>query len=190
MVPGNLCLLSTRAASITAATPEPSSFAPGASDVKFITSVTRLSIWPWIMTTSLGRSVPRWMATMSHTGVGRGTRAPVNVSHGRTVVSPKLSNWPLVQPSAAPIPRFGSVCDDKVCRVPKLTKASIVWRNCFWLTGATIARSFASGDGGGAAAMMARDEQAMAMRGSVIPGLLAPPRLHFQRFEAGARATG
>ena len=34
MVPGNLCFDSTRAASITAAVPEPSSFAPGASDVE------------------------------------------------------------------------------------------------------------------------------------------------------------
>ena len=38
------------------------------------TSVTRLSIWPVMMTTSLGRSVPRWMATTLHTLVGVGTR--------------------------------------------------------------------------------------------------------------------
>src|SRR5690242_2989037 len=49
------------------------------------------------------------------------------------------------------MPRFGSVCDERVWRVPKLTRLSIVWRSCAWLTGATIARSFASGDGGGAA---------------------------------------
>ena len=35
-MPGNLCFDSTRAASITAAIPEPSSLAPGASEVKFI----------------------------------------------------------------------------------------------------------------------------------------------------------
>src|SRR5690348_9836926 len=91
------------------------------------------------------------MATMSQTGVGVGIREPVTVSQGRTVGRPKLSNWALVQPSAAPMPRFGSVCDDKVCRVPKLTRLSIVCRSCAWLTGATIARSFASTDGGGAA---------------------------------------
>ena len=46
--------------------------------------------------------------------------------------------------SAAPMPRLGSVCDDKVCRVPKPTRESIVWRSWPALTGATIARSFAS----------------------------------------------
>ena len=64
----------------TAAVPEPSSFAPGASEVAFITSVTRLSIWPVMITTSLGRSVPRWMATALQTLVGLGTRRPVTVS--------------------------------------------------------------------------------------------------------------
>ncbi len=73
-MPGNLCFDSTRAASITAAVPDPSSFAPGASAVKFIGSVTRLSIWPVMMTTSLGRSVPRWMATALQTFVGVGMR--------------------------------------------------------------------------------------------------------------------
>ncbi len=179
MVPGNLCLLSTRAASITAAVPEPSSLAPGASEVKFMTSVTRLSIWPWMMTTSFGRSVPRWIATMSQTGVGWGMRAPVKVSHGRTVSSPKLSNWPLVQPSAATMPRFGSVCDDSVCRVPKPTRDSIVCRSCAWLTGWTIARTFASGDGGGAAAIRATQDRMARLRIATLP-LLGPEQLAFR----------
>jgi hypothetical protein len=42
------------------------------------------------------------------------------------------------------MPRFGSVCDDKVWRVPKLTSFSIVAFMRAWLTGATIARSFVS----------------------------------------------
>src|SRR6476646_1078905 len=88
---------------------------------------------------------------MSHTGVAVGMREPVTVSHGRTVGRPSLSNWPLAQLSAAPIPRFGSVWDESVCRVPKPTSVSIVCRSCAWLTGATIARSLASVDGGGAA---------------------------------------
>ncbi len=39
------------------------------------------------------------------------------------------------------MPRFGSVCDESVWRVPKPTRVSIVCRSCAWLTGATIARS-------------------------------------------------
>ena len=60
--------------------------------MKFITSVTRLSMWPVMITTSLGRSVPRWIATMSQMRVGPGSRSPVIVSHGRIVGRPKLSN--------------------------------------------------------------------------------------------------
>jgi hypothetical protein len=58
MVPGNLRLDSTRAASSTAAVPLALSFAPGASLVASITSVTRLSMWPVMITTSFGRSAP------------------------------------------------------------------------------------------------------------------------------------
>ena len=47
--------------------------------------------------------------------------------------------------------RFGSVCKDSVCLVPKLTSFSTVAFIRAALTGATIARSRASGDGGGAA---------------------------------------
>ena len=69
-------------------------------------------------------------------------------------------NSPRVHSSAAPMPRLGSVCDDRVWRVPKLTRLSIVCLSCAWLTGAMIARSFASGaavlGAGGAAAIKAR----------------------------------
>ena len=112
--------------------PDPSSLAPGASAVEFITSVTRLSIWPGMMTTSLGRSVPRWIATMSRTRVGVGMRAPVKISDGSTMVRqlPQAaeSRWnsPRAHSSAAPMPRLGSVCDDSVWRVPKPTSVSIV----------------------------------------------------------------
>ena len=50
--------------------PEPSSLAPGASLVAFITSVTRLSMWPEMTTTRSGSVVPRWIATTSSTTVG------------------------------------------------------------------------------------------------------------------------
>ncbi len=121
MVPGNLRCDRTRAASITAAVPLPSSFAPGASLVAFITSVTRLSMWPVMTTTSFGRSVPRWIATTLQTLVGVGTRRPVTVSQVRIVSSPVFFSSASVQARAAPMPRFGSVCDDRVWRVPKLT---------------------------------------------------------------------
>ena len=53
--------------------------------------------------------------------VGVGMREPVNVSHGRTVGRPHAFELALApSSSAAPMPRFGSVCDDSVCRVPKL----------------------------------------------------------------------
>ena len=84
-MPGNLCCDSTRAASSTAALPDPSSFAPGASAVAFITSLTRLSIWPEMMTTSLGRSVPRWMASTSVNLVGTGMRSRWTMVDGRAV---------------------------------------------------------------------------------------------------------
>ena len=51
---------------------------------------------------------------MSHTRVGLGTRFPVTVSQGRTVGSPNFLNSPSVQSSAAPMPRFLSVCEDSV----------------------------------------------------------------------------
>ena len=169
-MPGNLCFESTRAASITAAVPEPSSFAPGASEVKFMMSVTRLSIWPCDdddVVGPLGPALDR--DHVADRASALGMRAPVNVSHGRTVGKPKLSNWPLVQFSAAPMPRFGSVCDESVCRVPKPTSVSIVCRSCAWLTGAMIARSFASGDGGGAAPSKADAHQDRDLTHSTLP---------------------
>jgi hypothetical protein len=86
MVAGNLCLESTRAASITAAVPEPSSLAPGASLVASMTSLTRLSIWPEMITTRFGSVVPRWIAKTLVTLVGAGTRRPVTTSEGVAIV--------------------------------------------------------------------------------------------------------
>ena len=119
-----------------------------------MTSVTRLSICPWMMTTSLGRSVPRWIATMSRMRTGVGMRAPgqhlgrIDDRQAIAACRGYRLNSPRAHSSAAPIPRLGSVCDDKVWRVPKLTRLSIVCRSCAWLTGAMIARSFASVEGG------------------------------------------
>jgi hypothetical protein len=81
-----LCFDSSRAASITAAVPEPSSLAPGASAAAFIGSVTRLSIWPEMMTTRFGSTLPRWMAMTFVTRVGLGTRRPVTTSDGFSIL--------------------------------------------------------------------------------------------------------
>ena len=85
MVALNLYFDSTRAASMTAVTPEPSSLAPGASEVAFSGSETRLSMWPAMITTRSGSVVPRWMASTSWMMAGLGTRAPVTVSSGVTI---------------------------------------------------------------------------------------------------------
>jgi hypothetical protein len=66
---------STRAASITAATPEASSLAPGASSGASITSLTRLSMWPAMMITRSGSLVPFWIASTSTTRRRRGHAA-------------------------------------------------------------------------------------------------------------------
>ena len=77
-------------------------------------SVTRLSICPWMITTSSGRSVPRWIATALHTLVGLGTRGSfVTVSHVCRVSSPSCFISASAQRTAAPIPRLRSVCDEK-----------------------------------------------------------------------------
>ena len=81
-----------------------------------------------MMTTSFGRSVPRWMATALQTLVGVGTRRPVTVSQVWSVSRPNDFISASAQRTAAPIPRFGSVCEDSVCRVPKLTS---FWTSCF-----------------------------------------------------------
>src|SRR6476469_6268658 len=82
------------------------------------------------------------------------------------------------------MPRFGSVCDDSVCRVPKLTNVSIVWRSCASLTGATMLRRRASGDGGGAAPIKATLAKAINLRIATLPldgegatGICLPPGL-------------
>ena len=167
-----------------------------------MTSVTRLSICPWMITTSLGRSVPRWIATMSRTRVGVGMREPVTVSDGSTMVRqlPQAaeSRWnsPRSSSSAAPIPRFGSVCDESVCRVPKLTRVSIVCRSCAWLTGATIARRRASGEGGGAAPISSQAARATQFTHHDSPSFVAAsaPRAvecewHCRPSAAGLRQT-
>jgi hypothetical protein len=56
-----------------------------------------------------------------------------------------------------------------VWRVPKLTRLSIVWRSCVWLTGATIARNLASTEGGGAAPIKTRLQQATNLRITTLP---------------------
>ncbi len=164
---GNLCLESTRAASITAATPEASSLAPGASAVAFMTSVTRLSMWPEMTITRSGSVVPRWIASTSITSVGLGTRRPVTVSAGvSTVRHPPQSldmaaNSAATQRRAAPMPRVGDLVSDRVWRVPKDTSLAMVacWRSAeTW-----PARSCSSGCSAGmgwARAAAARDRAA------------------------------
>jgi hypothetical protein len=75
-------------------------------------------------------------------------RRPVTVSQVSSVRSPKPFIRASAQRTAAPMPRFGSVCDDKVWRVPKLTSFSTVRFISAPLTGATICLSLPSGDGG------------------------------------------
>ena len=65
---------------------------------------------------------------------------------------------------AAPIPRLGSVCEESVWRVPKLTSVSTVAFIRAALTGATIARSFASGEVGGAPPTSNRHNKAANLR--------------------------
>jgi hypothetical protein len=86
------------------------------------------------------------------TRVGVGMRRPVTVSQACRVARPKPFIRASAQRTAAPMPRFGSVCDDKVWRVPKLTSFSTV--RFIWapLTGAMICLSLASGEAGWAVA--------------------------------------
>ena len=98
-------------------------------------------------------------------------------------------NSPSVQLSAAPIPRLGSVCDDSVCRVPKLDQPLDRRLHPRRLTGATIARSFASGGrAGGAAPINATaDATASNFRMATLP---PPPRnWHLQRRGSRGAAT-
>ena len=95
--------------------------------MKSIGSVTRLSIWPWTITTSFGRSVPRWIATTLTIRVGRGRRSPVAIVSGKTISRQLPQAFEVrrssasAQRRAAPIPRFLSVCDERVWRVPNET---------------------------------------------------------------------
>jgi hypothetical protein len=154
MVVGKRCFDSTRAASSVAATPEPSSLAPGASLVASITSLTRLSIWPEMMMTRFGSVVPRWMPSTFHTLVGCGMRRPVTTSDGSAMVMqpphsrPIRRNSSAVQRSDAPMPRVGWFCSDKVCRVPKLTSFSMSCRSRCSLTASASAVSGAAAGGG------------------------------------------
>src|SRR3982751_7019079 len=145
-----------------------------------------------MITTSLGRSVPRWMAKTSVIFTGAGRRSPVKVSLVRVTVRqlPQAAEERLnslsAQLSAAPIPRFGSVCEDKVWRVPKLTNVSIVWRSCAWLTGWMMLRRRASGDGGGAAAISARLLRANILRIATLPQV---GRSNWHLRDAGSRGA-
>ena len=134
MVAGNLSFDSNRAASSTTATPLASSLAPGASWVASAESLIRLSICPWTMTTRVGSLVPRWTATTSSTRTPSGARGPVKrspmVSTPRhpPQSAPIERNRRAAHVRAAPMPRTGSVADDRVWRVPKPTSVAIVVR--------------------------------------------------------------
>src|SRR5687768_9125267 len=174
MVPGYLRFDSTRAASITAAVPDASSLAPGASLTAFIGSLTRLSMWPVMITTSLGRAVPRWMATALHTLVGVGTRRPVTVSQVCSVSRPKLFISASAQRTAAPIPRLESVCDESVWRVPKPTNLATMRRNRSWVTSRAASATSASGGAGGGVASTA--EPIIARGSKANRRMSVPPR--------------
>ncbi len=132
MVAAKLWRESTRAASITAATPEPSSSAPGASEVAFSGSETRESRCPEMITTRPGSPVPRWIASTSITSVGVGTRSPwttwegVRMSRQPPQPRPISAKRAATQRRAAPMPRVSDFVSDKVCRVPKPTRRAIV----------------------------------------------------------------
>src|SRR5581483_9718358 len=126
-VAANLYLLSARAASISAETPDASSSAPGASPVASITSE------PFF-----------------------GVRSPVNTFDGVTTSRQPpqsleiSSNLDFTQRRAAPIPRAFAFVSDSVLRVPKPTSAASMSCNDFAETACVMARN--SGcvlDGGG-----------------------------------------
>src|SRR4249919_1207631 len=137
-VAGNLYLLSTRAVSISAETPDASSLAPGASPVASITSLRRESRWPVITITRSGSLVPRWMATTFMTSTPSfGVRLPVNTCDGVTISRQPPQSFEIAskrdftQRRAAPMPRALDLVSDKVLRVPKPTSfASISCSDC------------------------------------------------------------
>ena len=128
MVPAKRCFESTRAASSVPASPLALSLAPGASEVASITSLTRLSMSPDMMTTRSGSSVPRWIAMTFTISVGSGMRGagPTTPATRRTSRQPPQDaeirrNSSSIQRVAAPMPRLGSVLLESVWRVPKET---------------------------------------------------------------------
>ena len=127
MVHGKRWPASTRATSSTAATPEASSLAPGASAVAFITSVTRESIWPLISSTrvSVG-SVPGSVASTLAMSTLRLIRLPsgCTVKVSSSTVSrpppalPYFWNSASTHCRAAPMPRVLLWVSLSVWRVP------------------------------------------------------------------------
>src|SRR5580692_12870221 len=105
--------------------------------------------------TRSGSVVPLWMATTSTMGAGLGTRAPVTVCEGVTTERqppqsrPICSNRACAKVRAAPMPRFGDAVSERVWRVPKPTKASIVAFSC--AASGAVATSRSSGCSGDAA---------------------------------------
>lgn len=157
MVAGKRWAERIRAASSTAATPEASSLAPGASCVASSGSLIRLSIWALMITTRPGSVVPRWMAITSWTTVGLGTRSPVTVWSGVTNSRqpahrpPIASNRPFAHRRAAPMPRVSEAVSDRVCRVPNATSRVIVAVRFSGFTDPAMDRSWGSGPWAGAA---------------------------------------
>src|SRR5580765_5677206 len=146
----------TRANSRTAATPEPSSSAPGASDVPFRTSVTRESRWPLTTYVRPADSVcePCNVAITLVIVVGVGIRGPAGWTNDcfSTVIRPPEAaaycwSWSYTHSVDAPIPRFGSVCDESVWRVPNETSFWIFCSMLRELTSCSIWRT--SRDTGG-----------------------------------------
>ncbi len=121
--------------------------APGASLVAFITSVTRLSRWAEITTTRFGSAVPGSTASTSMISVGLGMRSPETTSVGVSMrrhppqPAPMASKRAFTQRRAAPMPRVSEVVSERVWRVPKPTRCSIVACSSPGETSAAISRS-------------------------------------------------
>ncbi len=112
-------------------------------------------------TTRFGSDVPRWIATISMTCVGCGTRFPVTVWAGVSICRQppqsleKVAKRDCTQRRAAPMPRWSDLVSDKVWRVPKLTSLVIVACNSSALTWSVISRKPAGSLGGGVSAAAA-----------------------------------
>src|SRR6185437_11637356 len=169
-VAGNLYFDSTRAVSISAATPAASSLAPGESPVASITSLRRESRCAVITITRFGSDVPCWIATTSITSApASGMRSPVNTWDGFTISRQPLqpfeivSNCDATQRRAAPMPRVFEVVVESVWRVPKPTSAASVACRLDAFTAPAIARNSGWVFTGGAAAKAAADIKAPTM---------------------------